>query len=95
MKQLNNKHVDRLSFFYAEDLPRLGIKDERRMLFVSPDRATCSLRIAKQQGVNVFNKTNLSSIAEENIRRCRSRSLVTSHLVLSFDSLRGKENEIL
>lgn len=58
--------ADRFHVFAA-----LGIKDGKMKnptLFVSPIvRYICSLRIVKQQGVNVFNKKNLSSIAEKNI----------------------------
>lgn len=45
------------------------IKDEREKTqhYLSASMYTCSLRIVKQQGVNVFNKKNLSSIEEKNI----------------------------
>ncbi|CRK93529.1 CLUMA_CG007062, isoform A [Clunio marinus] len=47
----------------------LQIKDEKgkNTEHYLSGRYRCSLRIVKQQGVNVFNKKRLSSIAEKNI----------------------------
>lgn len=77
----------------------MGVKGKPETLFVR-HRNTCSLRIVKQQGVNVFNKKILSSIGigrEKNpwCRSARCRRLLSPRRTsfFAFNLLAGRVRE--